>query len=152
MARIIFKRSDVAPAFIGDIGHPGQLNYPYEHGQGRYVGHYSNKIVFDRIQAALDAAGVDDIDVAGLAAETVDQDDCSIAAIEGASTQLGAASVEELEAIQEALAPKIVETGDFKLSFHQGVIKGLASGFKYLAGDDPVIVVTEDDGVTPYSL
>jgi len=94
------------------------------------------------LQKALDAAGVTTEDAQDVVDATIGADDISLDTIDAATTET--MDVEQQQAVQDILSVKLIETGNFKLSFNGGVLaKALELGW---------IKVFTDDGDALYSL
>jgi hypothetical protein len=143
MARISVVGNPFSSLLLWDLDKVQQMR---EHtinpkGQERYI----KPLNLADVQSILDAhnsgAGTTE-DAAAVVAATVAVDDISLAAIQGAVTEVLAA--EAVQAIQDALSIKFVETGNFLLSFNNGVIaKAVEKGW---------VKVFTDTGETLYSL
>ena len=155
MARIIHLRSDVSPVFIADVKHRSQIVPGYEHGQSRFVGHFSDPTIDAAVQKILDDYEVTGVTPTNIGAATVGNDQTvTIAGIKASSTQIGnhPDADDIAEEIQELLAPRFVETSDFDLSVDKGNLKGFSEAFKILDVTAPILKVTQDDGATAYEV
>lgn len=137
MARLSVVGTPFEKALLNDIVKGQSLR---EHtinppGQERYI----RPIDVEAVQAVLDAhnsgAGTTE-DASEVVASTIGIGFVSTTAIQAAVTEVLTAN--ELIAIQDLLSYRVVETGNFLLSFNNGVIKGML--------DKGWIKVFNDDG------
>jgi len=157
--RVGVIRGDLSsPLFIGDLEPTSQIDPMIEHGQSRYLSRPDPV----KLQAYLDAQGLGTggggsataaitITASNPVGGPIDVSASTVAALTG----LGAATVTQLAAIADFLAPRFIETDVAKKSYLFGMLHGfLSSSFT----PDPnrfsasaAIAVVEDDGVTLFS-
>ncbi len=151
--RIGVIRADLPNSiFVADLEPTSQVNPMHDHGQTRYFSRPSAVAVAAYLTAQGLAASA-----TGLITATVPVGgpvDVSPATIRGVSG-LGSATNTQVTALQDLLAPRVVETVVAKASWEKGNLKGLRSGTftpdpnRFATG--AAIAVVADDGVTLFT-
>lgn len=136
MARITVVTTDVLAPLYLDLDRR-QADPLRVDGQDRYL-HPVNTVA---VAAFLTGAG-SAITAAALIAGTVGANDVSKATIQTIVADV-VLTADQLTAAQNLLSYRIIETGDFKLSFYQGQIKGWI--------DNGYVKVFVDDGSALYA-
>lgn len=118
MARITMITTEVmAPIYLKDIDKK-QRQITFPPGQDRYL-HPIDTVALDALLDDLGSATT----AAAMIAATVTANDLSLATITTASGV--ALTAPQAQSVQDLLSYKLIETGDFLLSFDRGQIKGL---------------------------
>lgn len=151
--RIAVIREDLGgPLFLADLEPTSQGIRHQGAGQNRYLQRPSVAAIGEYLSAqGLTASASDLIDATVPVSGPVDVSAAAIQAVSGLDTTSDA----QVTAIQDLLAPRIVETSIAKASWSGGNLKGLrSSAFNPhpSATQGAAIVVITDDGTAPFSL
>jgi len=150
--RVAVIRGDLpGPLFIADLEPTSQVSPSLEHGQTRYLSRpdmtkIAAYLTSQSLVASASALVTATVPVSG----PVDVSSATIKAVAG----LSGATATQVTALQDLLAPKLVETTVARASWTSGNLKKLRSASftpdPNRLGTGAAIVVVQDDGVTAY--
>ncbi len=136
MAHLLQKYSAaLGPLFVGDL-EPRSNHVPYlQHPQSQFVGYPTQANCLKGADAAgvtITAANADSMVALALAG------DMRLASYQGVVGMTD----EQTLVLLDYLAPRIVETDAFRLSFTEGVIAGFATSREWVAGGATAVALT----------
>lgn len=151
--RVGVIRGDLSgPIFLSDLEPTSQVNPTQDHGQTRYITRPSVAAITAYLASQSLAASASGLITATVpVGGPVNVAAATIRAVAG----LGGATDDQVTALQDLLAPRIIETLVAKASWEKGCIHGFrVAGFtpdpnRFATG--AAIGVVEDDGSTPFA-